>query len=147
MQKRVSIPFGPRNKLWRERVQHVRLLQLNPVQHRPQGRPSDSEKGIVCVTGFDESFPKFSAFSDRAQCDWIADDRHERLCSRNRSVQQFGVWQEAEVEVGEVLLQWVNIFTTYFDVFLIALKHRSWNSEFPPPPHPTPKNDPKNVCK
>ena len=104
MQKRVPVPFGPRHKLRRKRVQHIRLFQLNPIKHRTQGRPGNPKEWMVCVTDFHESFPKFSAFSDRAQSNWIADDCHERLCARNRSVQQFRVWQKAEIEVSEVLL-------------------------------------------
>uniref|UniRef100_A0A182TTP1 Uncharacterized protein n=1 Tax=Anopheles melas TaxID=34690 RepID=A0A182TTP1_9DIPT len=58
----------PRHKLGRQRVQHVRLLQLHAVQLRAQQRPD-----------LDEALPYLPAAADRAERHRVADHRHQAL--------------------------------------------------------------------
>lgn len=103
-QKRISITFSARNELGRERVEHVRLLQLHPVQHCTERRPSDAEERVMRMTDFDETFPQLPTFPDRAKCDGITDDGNQTLGSRDCRVQQLCVRQEAEVQIRHLFL-------------------------------------------
>ena len=64
----------------------------------------DAEERVMRVADFDESFPKFSTFSDGAKCDGIADNCHQTLSSGDGSVQQFCVRQKPEIEIGVFLV-------------------------------------------
>jgi hypothetical protein len=87
VQKRVSITFGSRNEFRREGIEDVSLFQFDAVEHRAKRRVRDAEERVMRVADFDESFPKFSTFSDGAKCDGIADNCHQTLSSGDGSVQ------------------------------------------------------------
>jgi hypothetical protein len=61
--------LGPGDELGSKRVEDVVLLQLHPVEHRPERRVGDPEERVVQVASVDETLPKFPAFSDGAKGD------------------------------------------------------------------------------
>lgn len=105
VKERITIhPLCSRDKLWSQRVQHVRLLQFDAVKHRPEGQIGHAKEGVVGIANVNKSFPQFPTFADRAEGNRISNDCDQALSSGDGCVQQFCVGQETKIEVGVILV-------------------------------------------